>query len=303
MSFATRLTSARESARRRNGQFGEQPNTEPEAKLSSPEAWRSTAYVGIDDIPDEPGRKFDTVQPGGYDEIWVRGDGYLRFLRDGKMHRDNGPALFGPEGDYQHWISGQPVVAPQSDLILREIDSEGTQHWESPSGKRTATRTADGYEEHRQDGDLHRDGGPALVHRRGEGDWYQHGTYVECPVPETPRLGSTPSVVGANYNENHSPKDIALGITRLVEVGNRAGMFLPGTQAEITVLAPHGETPTVIYKLTGMDQYRNDAGVLNVEGTELYQNARRQVMSFHHKSYAENNQVVQNFVPAIELGA
>lgn len=282
------------------GQFGEKHHSGAEVTLPGAEAWRSTAYVGIDTIPDAPGTKFDQAQPGGYDEIWLNGDGHLRFFQRGKMHRSDGPALFGPDGEYEHWVDGHPVSPPQPDLILRSINEEGTQAWASASGKREAIRYRDGFEEHRQDGDLHRDGGPALAHDYGLGNWYQHGTMQESPIPDDPTYDGTGGATGSLFDEGRTPKAITKEVGSLFQTGRDAGMFHLGTDAEVAVSATRGQTPTITLTVSGMKDYRDRHGLLNVEAQQLMRHTQRQLMAFHQKRVAGET-VTQNFVPIIEV--
>lgn len=95
----------------------------------------------------------------------------FEWYRDGKLHRDDGPAVQHPGGSVEWWHNG---------LLHRE----GSPAVESPSGRREWYRN----------GKLHRDDGPAVEWPDGTGDWYHHGQRIDPPKGDThERLACTSS--------------------------------------------------------------------------------------------------------------
>ncbi len=83
--------------------------------------------------------------------------------KDGKLHRDDGPAWIEPNGT-QIWVQHGEYHRDDGPAV---VEPDGTQLWY-------------------QDGKLHRDNGPAAIYEDGEQEWYQHGKRVpreQCIKP------------------------------------------------------------------------------------------------------------------------
>lgn len=80
--------------------------------------------------------------------------GMRTWWRNGKRHRDDGPAVEWPDGYREWWRDGQ-----------RHRD-------DGPAVER-----ADGYRVWYRDGQRHRDDGPAVEHADGYREWYRYGQW------------------------------------------------------------------------------------------------------------------------------
>ena len=116
---------------------------------------------------------FKQLEDGGYVVKIPNKTEY--YNRDGKLHREDGPAIewtSGAEHWYQngkrHRLDGPAVIGP-----------DGTKHWYQ-NGERhrldgPAIEWVDGGKEWYQNDKRHRLDGPAVEHRRGDKFWYQNG--------------------------------------------------------------------------------------------------------------------------------
>jgi len=131
----------------------------------------------------------------------VDADGAKRWYRDGKLHREDGPAIEWASGtkewcrdDKLHREDGPAVVHADGDKrwyrdgkLHREDGpavewANGTKRWYR-DGKRhredgPAIEYASGTKEWYRDGKLHREDGPAVVHANGTKYWYRDGVFI-----------------------------------------------------------------------------------------------------------------------------
>ncbi len=93
-------------------------------------------------------------------------DGYKRWHRDGKLHREDGPAIEGPDGYKAWWRDGR---------LHRE---------DGP-----AVEDPDGYKVWYREGKLHREDGPAIEGPNGKYEWWRDGVrYLTIPGISIPGL-------------------------------------------------------------------------------------------------------------------
>lgn len=58
----------------------------------------------------------------GYEPSVSTNDGYLIWHKQGKLHRLNGAAFFGPKGQVEYWIDGVQYSYADWDLITNHSD-------------------------------------------------------------------------------------------------------------------------------------------------------------------------------------
>ncbi len=96
-------------------------------------------------------------------------------IKNGKLHRDDGPAIERFNGDKEWYINGK--LHKENGPAI-ELD-DGTKSWYK-NGKRhredgPANEFANGDKEWRINDELHRDGGPAVEKANGDKEWYKNG--------------------------------------------------------------------------------------------------------------------------------
>ncbi len=113
----------------------------------------------------------------------VRSGGAEEWRLNGRLHREDGPAVVGP-GGYQEWrLNGQLDREDGPAVTYRD----GTQMWyrngELHRVDGPAVLLPSGTEEWRQHGQLHRLDGPAEVNpTTGHQAWYRNGRRVDPPA-------------------------------------------------------------------------------------------------------------------------
>ena len=135
----------------------------------------------------------------------------------GNLHRTNGPAVErdGTHLDNHYYIHGKEIFAPDNTgYDLQSVDAYGTQLWVSGSGNRTVTVDHEGSQEFRRDGDMHRDGAPAVVDVHGRGRWFRNDSEIPSPWPKPADItrskkADTVTTTGSRYVEGTDPKTIA----------------------------------------------------------------------------------------------
>jgi hypothetical protein len=101
----------------------------------------------------------------------------IRWMRNGKLHRTDGPAIIRTDG-MQEWYKDGLLHRADGPAIIR---ADGTQAW-YVNGKlhRTdgpAVIYANGSQEWYINDRLHRTDGPAIIHVNGSQEWFIHGKY------------------------------------------------------------------------------------------------------------------------------
>lgn len=121
-------------------------------------------------------------------EILEEEDGTKVWFRDGKLHRDDGPAVECANGDKFWYRNGQlhrddgPAV--ESSNGDNEWYHDGRRHRENGP----AIERADGTKNWYRKGKLHRDDGPAIQYPDGQEIWFRNGEPIEPPseAPSAP---------------------------------------------------------------------------------------------------------------------
>jgi hypothetical protein len=138
---------------------------------------------------------------GGYNEIREVEDGAVSFLRDGKLHNENGWALDwrtsnSDPKDYEAYLNGERLEDPDESLGLTfagRIQKFGGQASVWAKGECEVHVSDNGRIEFFLDGDLHRDGAPALITSAAGHDddlpdlWFRHGRIINNPLPAAPQ--------------------------------------------------------------------------------------------------------------------
>jgi hypothetical protein len=266
--------------------------------------WNLTAEDVISVSADGEGGKTahiflrDYDAKGGYNEIREMDGGALSFLRDGKLHNENGWALDWRTGnddqkDWEAYLNGERLQDP--DESIGHCFTGRTDYHGEPASIWTAcdyeTRVFDnGRTEFWLDGDLHRDGAPAII--ASEADqadgipdlWFSHGTLIWNPRPAAPQRETYGTgdktftrVFGSRFESGRDVKDTAVLLRDHLAHAKRAGL-LP-SRAEITVRTRKTTVPhSIDITVTGIPNrdYLNPNRELEGEpfrsaaGTKLY---------------------------------
>ena len=161
----------------------------------------------VKDILD--GKTYGNGQLHSFDEqpaVIDHDDGTKYWYKNGKLHRDNGPAKIWSNGDEQWWQNG--LLHRDNDLPAVN-NTDGTQKWyqngelhrgSSRVGDSTdagvdlpAVIEADGTQKYYQNGELHRDNDlPAVVYINGTRKYYRNGVL---------HRNDNPAVVRANGDD------------------------------------------------------------------------------------------------------
>lgn len=119
-------------------------------------------------------------------------DGTIIHTKDGRIHREDGPAIIAPENEQLSWYldgelhreDGPAVVRPG---IMEEWYIKGERHREDGP----AIIATNGREEWHRDGELHREDGPAIITRDGTQQWWLHGKVHRLDGPAIIRPDGT----------------------------------------------------------------------------------------------------------------
>jgi hypothetical protein len=181
------MTDTQQQPRLVNGRYSNVPNSDADVELAPAVTWA-------------PGMIHPT---GGYDDINADDHGTTRYLLDGDLHREDGPALTLIDGTEEWYWEGvrhregdEPSVISstgeteyhQFGLLHRDNDKpavlhpDGTfEHWvrgkRHRDGDRPALSSPDGQTEYWVNGERHRDpkNGPALIRADGSEMFFVHG--------------------------------------------------------------------------------------------------------------------------------
>lgn len=175
---------------------------------------------------------------GGYDSITVTKTVGLQrfrtaFTKNGALHRlddfalDEGGSYSG-EMDFSAWVDGIRQTDPDPELGLSNFRREGSvNHWSGGNWQvEHDTNPQNGYIRFKYDGDVHRDGAPAVFEASKEPRWFQHDTELPNPVPSapTPIVSSSKTVVqGSNYEPGEAPEKTAERLREKLTLAARAG--------------------------------------------------------------------------------
>ena len=103
----------------------------------------------------------------------------LRWYKDGRLHRTDGPAVIRKTGTvewyyngYLHRDNGPATIRPYG-------NEEWYKHGERHNEYGPAIIWTGGGEEWYLDGDLHRVNGPAITYPDGRQEWYEKGMYIK----------------------------------------------------------------------------------------------------------------------------
>lgn len=236
------------------GQFAAQHRPEADVELDAatepnvrPEL-NDTNYLGLPFIPPVPGFLLTDPDPkGGFDEVVRFPDGTTGFTRRGFYHRSNGPAVFLADGSFAFYLNGEKITPPDQGtgaeigLCLRSVSDDGTQQWASASGEDEALVLSDGTKVFYHDGELHRDGGPAIILPDGSGQWAQHGTFYANPIPAPPTVtsvGTGPAeyvtTTGSKYDEHMDLGDVAKAVRADLKLAVAAGAIPSNVKVSVT---------------------------------------------------------------------
>lgn len=236
------------------GQFAAQHRNEAEVELTAPAEpavrpeLNDPNYLGLPAVPPVPGLLLDSPDPeGGFDEIVRFADGTTGFTLRGFYHRTNGPAAFLADGSFAFYLKGERLTPPDQGtgaeigLTLRSVSDDGVQRWATASGKYQATVLPDGSKIFYLDGELHRDGGPAIVLPDGHGQWVRHGTFYTNPIPAPPTVtsvGAGPveivTTTGSKYDETMSLGDVAKAVRDDLKRAVAAGVISHNVKVSVT---------------------------------------------------------------------
>lgn len=248
----------------RSKRFVEKSNSNPEVGLDaaadglfSNTRWElyDPNYLGDSRVPREAGSvEFDEAAPGGYSSIRRRPDGSVGFFSaDGLLHRSAGAAHVGKNGELEYYLHGRKLTPPADGAHLTEVDPQGTAHWAVGSeGKETVTIWSDGVTEYRREGELHRDGLPALCAEGSEDLWFRYGVQMKSPMPGNPKLtndGEFITSTGANFDENASLKETAGRLRYDVNYAARLGVIPSNAEAKVRY---DTQAKTVRIEVTGL---------------------------------------------------
>ena len=266
------------------------------AELNSP------SYLGINEIPAPPGVILPTEDlAGGYDQIDRYEDGTTVFRRNGLPHRQNGPAIFRPTLREVYCLYGEEVTPPdiaggtEIGLRLDHVDRSGTQYW----------RTEDQYEalvngtqSFFLDGDLHRDGGPAIIAADGTEHWMRYGREFPSPLPgeptvKTEMVGTEKFVttVGAKYNPALSAQEIGKRLRSDLNYAKAVGILPPSTYVEVTAT---NRTNRAIVHIRGVhrDEIWRD-GQYTIDGKRIQDQLTRIIDAHVTSTVCESTGVVE----------
>jgi len=87
---------------------------------------------------------------------WDEGGYYAVRNRNGRLHRDDGPAIVYPDGK-QYWYRNGRLHRDDGPAV---VHPDGRQEWY-------------------RNGEFHRDDGPAIVYPDGRQRWYRNGLHWE----------------------------------------------------------------------------------------------------------------------------
>lgn len=213
---------------------------------------------------------------GEYDEIRIVDDGAISYLRDGKLHCNDYFAInwrgdMGDGRDFEAFHHGKPLhdPAPELGLIFRGIDKDGIQNWSS--GNNAVCVDEEGTAFFYRDGDLHRDGAPAVVRPNGDDEWWIHDKQIPSPWPKPARRkerspGVT-QVTGASFEEGRDIKDVAARLREDIKAAQYAGILPGGGTIDVKVTigrAAKSESVNVsvsgLYRTDILNPHRNEPG-------------------------------------------
>ncbi len=100
---------------------------------------------------------------------------YIEYSVEGKLHREDGPAIESLNGDKEWWINGE--FHRDDDLPAVEF-ADGDKEWYLHGKKHRLNGPAvihHNGEEYWVDGELHRTDGPAIVITHGDKEWWVNG--------------------------------------------------------------------------------------------------------------------------------
>lgn len=228
-------------------------------------------YLG-EGVPETPGAyPTSSDKPGNYDFVVRHARGAVGFYKGsidepGELHRTDGPALFHEDGSLDYYLHGQKLTPPAPGAVLVSVTpaSNGmsaVQDWEvDAEGKDTVTVVGPEIE-YRREGELHRDGGPAVV-GHGEEVWCQYGRVVASPIPPEPTITTHPgdytTVTGHRYEEGATIKTVAGKLRYDVKHAARLGVVPRGADAKVSY---DSRTKTVRIEVKGLlaeDLYAED---------------------------------------------
>lgn len=187
------------------------------------------------------------------------------YMNEHGFHRTNGFAVESDDYTGLYFINGEPVGTPDgtTDFNLTNVDADGTQHWTSAGGGRTAIVRANGTTIFYQDYDVHREGGPAVVNADSTEAWFSNGTQIPNPWPAAPTLSEdtradTKTAEGSRYVEGRPVKEIAAALKADIALALRAGTLdRLGLTYTVSVNPNRREDrPTVNVVVSGMPRWR-----------------------------------------------
>ena len=125
-------------------------------------------------------QEFDEMKNGYYKDKY----GNQEWRKNGKLHREDGPAIIYAHGSQEWWVNGKLHREDGPAFIL----PDGTQEWYL-NGKihredGPAYIGADGTQAWRLNGKRHREDGPAIILPDGYQEWYINGKDVTDEVYE-----------------------------------------------------------------------------------------------------------------------
>jgi hypothetical protein len=146
-----------------------------------------------------------------------------------ELHRIDGPAIERDGEDNHYFLNGVEVFPPDNTgLDLDTVTNDGTQSW--TAGNRIVFVVLGKHTIFTEGGDVHRDGGPAIVVDGGIDAWLQHGRRIDNPIPAAPSVfvdeeADTTTTTGSRYDESAEASDVAKAlrhdIKQLIDHGHR----------------------------------------------------------------------------------
>jgi hypothetical protein len=131
------------------------------------------------------------------------------FREDGKLHREDGPAIELANGDKQWWVNGK---LHRDDGPAFECLRTGYKEWwikgnlhreDGPAVARLPGDDGKVFGEWYQDGRLHREGGPAIEYSTGYKAWYKNGKRHRLDGPAIEGCGGEKSWWLNNVLQKH----------------------------------------------------------------------------------------------------
>ena len=216
-----------------------------------PRASASGRYVDREFTPASIDLTAEPARLSNYTKVRESETTIWHFDDNDDLHRVNGPAIERDGGPIHYFVRGTEIFPPDdTGFDLASVAEDGVQRWTSGTGNRECMVGADGSRTFYRDGDIHRNGAPAIIDADGTEHWYRYDKEIASPWPAPATVtideaSGTTTTIGSRYDETLEATAVARSIRSDIDHGIDTGI-LPDLDYSVHTIRSRGDAVRTI---------------------------------------------------------